>query len=383
MESFDEDWFYDSISRYKNLNMFELELPIQQMEPLGTSNICVACSDSQRHQLLQLSLPSKLLSQAGESSDNTITSDTNLKIKCGTFMEKMCYQIKAFDEHKVVASHVDTKGVALYSLSPDTDEIKKECLQTLLDLESPMIATNDTFICLTKKRADRISLFDVNAQKPHQFFTVDEKQTTHECDERIVPMFLRPDVMAFGRQKTGGFWFIDYRVPPGSWIFESPYYNTELGEVASFWSFASLYECSRDFINTGQNICFAKVSKDGALLVYDTRNLKLPAYFDDNVGLKTENPASLQVRFKPGSKDWVSVSGLNGNVYIYQLNTADDSNLAFTHDGHKHADGFTPHTEVTCHWWSKLENLIISAADNGTIQTWQFERKKTDRGVFK
>lgn len=72
-------------SRYKNLNMFEMEYPVRCIELASNTSICVSCSDGKHHQLLELALPLKLTSQAINSQRAVITSDTDLKIKCGVF----------------------------------------------------------------------------------------------------------------------------------------------------------------------------------------------------------------------------------------------------------------------------------------------------------
>ncbi|XP_054268062.1 WD repeat-containing protein 73-like isoform X2 [Macrosteles quadrilineatus] len=362
MEITDEDWFYDSISRYENLHMFELEQPIQQVESTGTDSICVSCSNTRRHQLLELSLPSKLL-----SSNNEITSNTDLKIKCGTFTEKMCYQIKSIDECKLIVSYVDVEGISLYGLPSDSDEIKKESLNIDCPLECPMIATNDSLVWLAKKRTDKMYLFDLKTEKPVQSLKLDQ-HISDGNDEKTVPMFLGPHVAAFGGQRTGDVFIADHRVSPGRWCFATSHLSSS--KDSNYWSFASLFECSKGITNSCNNICYAKVSSDGTLMVYDTRNVEFPVYRDTKLGVKTDN-ATPQIRFKPGNKDCVSVGGFNGNVYVYQLEK-EDPKLLFTHDGHKHVESYSSQTEVTSHLWPQLDNLVISAADNGTIQMWQF-----------
>lgn len=65
--------------------MFEMEYPVHKMESAADNSICVFCSQDEKHQFLELSLPSKLTTQLNNRSDTTITSDTDLKIRCGTF----------------------------------------------------------------------------------------------------------------------------------------------------------------------------------------------------------------------------------------------------------------------------------------------------------
>ncbi|KAG8278318.1 chromatin organization [Homalodisca vitripennis] len=144
---------------------------------------------------------------------------------------------------------------------------------------------------------------------------------------------------------------------------------------SSLWSFASVHECSKQFTSVDHPVCFGMVSTNGTLNVYDSRNWTTPCA-SKNLGLSspalTKNKPTLQLKFKPANKNWVSVSGFDANIYIYDLTAPLDS--VFVHNGHKYVEGFNPETITTSHaWFPSIDDLIISGADNGTIQSWQFE----------
>lgn len=65
--------------------MFEMEYPVHKMESAADNSVCVFCSQDEKYQFLELTLPSKLTTQLKNRSETTITNDTDLKIRCGTF----------------------------------------------------------------------------------------------------------------------------------------------------------------------------------------------------------------------------------------------------------------------------------------------------------
>lgn len=66
--------------------MFELEYPIHLLELTTCNSICIACSNKEKNQILELALPMKLTAEANGCSEIIITNDTDLKIKCGKFI---------------------------------------------------------------------------------------------------------------------------------------------------------------------------------------------------------------------------------------------------------------------------------------------------------
>lgn len=135
------------------------------------------------------------------------------------------------------------------------------------------------------------------------------------------------------------------------------------------WAFTSSYSSSE---NSTKSL-IGMVSNQGCLKLYDSRNLQVPSVNVD-LGIKTLN-TSVQLKLKPSNDCSVSVSGFDGNVYVYQL--LSEPELVFAHDGHRHVEGFDSQTTTTSHlWFPHIDNLVISSASNGTIQSWQFEDQR-------
>ncbi|XP_046672575.1 WD repeat-containing protein 73-like [Homalodisca vitripennis] len=365
----EEDWLYDSISRYKQINMFELEYPVHHLETTNYNSICVSCSNNRRHQLIELSLPLKLTSQT-KGSEDLITNDTDLKIKCGTFTQAPVAHLKTLSAgHKAVVSHKNTQSITVYAFSSDnSDEIKVDYLMKC-ELKGPQLAVSNTELALTTSNTSPWLVMDLSSGKVTDRVLSDQLPSRPE--ESVSPMYLESRLVAFCHHSTGQVQLYDKRQP--KLLDRIIGVNDE--NNSSLWSFASVHECSKQFTSVDHPVCFGMVSTNGTLNVYDSRNWTTPCA-SKNLGLSspalTKNKPTLQLKFKPANKNWVSVSGFDANIYIYDLTAPLDS--VFVHNGHKYVEGFNPETITTSHaWFPSIDDLIISGADNGTIQSWQFE----------
>uniref|UniRef100_A0A1B6GT96 WD repeat-containing protein 73 n=1 Tax=Cuerna arida TaxID=1464854 RepID=A0A1B6GT96_9HEMI len=365
----EEDWLYDSISRYKKINMFELEYPVDHLEATSYNSICVSCSNNRRHELLELSLPLKLTSHNKSSSEDVITNDTDLKIKCGTFTQAPVAHMQTLSAgHKAVVSHVNTQGITVYAFSSDnSDEIKVDFL-IKCELKGPQLAVSGTELVLTTNNTSPWIVMDLSSGKVSARVLSD--QLPSRCEESVSPVYLESRLMAFCHHSTGRVQLYDKR--------QQKLLDGIIGvneNNSSMWSFASEHEYSEQFTSVDHPICLGMVSTNGTLNLYDSRNWTTPCA-SKNLGLSsptvTKNKSPVQLKFKPANKNWMSVSGFDTNVYIYHLTSQLDS--AFVHNGHKYVEGFDPDTITTSHaWFPSIDNLIISSADNGTIQSWLFE----------
>lgn len=143
------------------------------------------------------------------------------------------------------------------------------------------------------------------------------------------------------------------------------------GDKSSNWSFTTLFESSPTSANNIQSTSLAMVSDKSILRVFDSRNWNTPC-LNRCLELKSANNHSIQIRFNPSNKSCVSVGGFDGNVYVYNLEA--EPKQMFVHDGHRHVEGFSTDTLTSSHqWFPYIDNVIISSAHNGTIQSWQFE----------
>lgn len=115
----------------------------------------------------------------------------------------------------------------------------------------------------------------------------------------------------------------------------------------------------------------------GKLLIYDLRNTGV-ALCESDIGKVIDiyshagdpNSRLPVMNFSPDDETRVSLSGFDGNVYIYNVSCAEKFKKIFVHDGHiRQSDGVN--CCVTSHTWYQ-ENIVISASDNSWLHCWQF-----------
>lgn len=115
------------------------------------------------------------------------------------------------------------------------------------------------------------------------------------------------------------------------------------------------------------------VSNTGCVIVFDIRNWNTPILQSKlNVVHKSDKDINLCVQFKHSDSNFISLSGFNGNVYVFDI--SDTPKEIFVHDGHRHVEGCDSNTFTRSHaWLTHQENYLISAAFNRTVQCWQYE----------
>lgn len=149
--------------------------------------------------------------------------------------------------------------------------------------------------------------------------------------------------------------------------FKPFFFPAENPGCSNLWAFTSLYTTQKEC--GAAAACLALVSNEGTFNVIDARKWDVPCV-RGSLKHRTDS-VSIQINLTPQK---MSVSGFDGNVYVYNLTT--EPELVFTHDGHRHVEGFTGRAQTLSHlWFPGIENLVISSAANATVHAWQFEDK--------
>lgn len=118
------------------------------------------------------------------------------------------------------------------------------------------------------------------------------------------------------------------------------------------------------------------ISNSGALLMYDLRNLKTPIVNQKDLFLNCNN--NINISFDPRSSHTNAVCGFDGNVYIIEESDCNRNVMThkFKHEGHMFTeDGNSCQNKVTnSTLWLPMcgSNTLLSAANDGSIQGWQF-----------
>ena len=156
------------------------------------------------------------------------------------------------------------------------------------------------------------------------------------------------------------------------------YFVSAVSDGGSMWSHTTWYESSAAETGGNGTDCapLAQISDCGSISIFDTRHLGsalLQSKLQLDNRLINNDTQSLRVRFKPSNVHTISVSGLNSNVYIYDV-SKDQPKELFVHDGHKFTENGYKEAETSSHVWfsyAEFDNFLISSSYNRTIQFWQ------------
>ncbi|KAG8536158.1 hypothetical protein GDO81_027007, partial [Engystomops pustulosus] len=132
-----------------------------------------------------------------------------------------------------------------------------------------------------------------------------------------------------------------------------------------------------------QDACskIASLSSEGHIIITDARNLGTPLKCAKSKSSNCPAPEEriMCICWAPTLDDYISVSGLDGTVQIYDTRHWDaavkEVDALFTHRGHcamgECEDGSAP--RVTVHSWHPWkERTLVSAANDGSLHIWDW-----------
>lgn len=147
--------------------------------------------------------------------------------------------------------------------------------------------------------------------------------------------------------------------------------------------FSEVNNCSKWFSNTmytsfkETNVFnLTLISNSGTLLTYDLRSCKVPKIYHKELFSECNN--DININIDPCDSNKSSVSGFDGNVYIIEeSNNSANMLLEFKHEGHLYTENeedFSKSKITTSTLWLPMcgSNTLLSAANDGSIQGWQY-----------
>ncbi|XP_067009099.1 WD repeat-containing protein 73 [Anabrus simplex] len=362
----DEDWFYESITRYNLLRMFDFENTPLHLQLSDAKSICVASRDSSgRNDILELSLPEKLTVPPEQEG---LVKSCDFKMKCGGYTKSPLFQMEVlFEKKQVLTSEKNEFGVAIYDLGSEKPGVVSWIGRTLCDLVSPRISYNKgSLVAMVSTDREDLVLMSTDDSRIKESI----KWTQGDGNgELIKPEFVSPNAVSLCGMKTGTTPVFDVRSKHTSCCIL-------LGQAEpcdKTWTVASSFLSSPHSDDTADLTKLALVSSLGTVIIYDLRNIQEPVCkgnIDHN--MNGSNPPYLLpicVKFCPTKTSTVSVSGLDENVYVCDV-TFPELKTIFVHDGHcKHRTANS--TLTVSHLW--YEDVIISASENTSVHCWQFK----------
>ncbi|XP_021915907.1 WD repeat-containing protein 73-like isoform X3 [Zootermopsis nevadensis] len=345
----EDEWFYDSIKRYKQLRMFDFENIIQQIELSDPSTICVVGKHkSGKHEVLELSLPEKL---TVAPSHEGLVKNSDLKLKSGGFTVAPVVQMKVlWNQRRIIVSEKDQTGVAIYNLG-----------------SANSATTQRDFVVI-----------DLAVNAILYKLSID---STNETECGLEPSFVSENLAALCDRNSGSIFLHDVRASKTCGNFSPATQNFNESRVGrKLWTVKTTY-CNKKSLSSAHggvnNPKLGIASTMGDLVIYDLRNTSV-AVCESNIGKVIDIQSHTGdfysqvpvINFSPDDETQVSSSGFDGNVYVYNVSCTEKFKTVFVHDGHiKQSDGVN--CRVTSHMWYQ-ENIVISAADNSWLHCWQF-----------
>lgn len=117
------------------------------------------------------------------------------------------------------------------------------------------------------------------------------------------------------------------------------------------------------------------ISNSGNLLTYDLRNCKVPKVYQNELFLKCNN--NINISFDHRDTHKYAISGFDGNVYIIEESECNRNiEHKFNHEGHMFTEdenSFQNKVTTSVLWLPMCgNNTLLSAANDGSIQGWQY-----------
>ncbi|RZF38434.1 hypothetical protein LSTR_LSTR011924 [Laodelphax striatellus] len=291
----EDDWYFDSIMRYKFLNMFELEKHSYSLALTRDRSICLTSYSKGCHsELLEFDLPSN---NQGKARD--------LKLSCGKIFENRIYQIGAhYGKGRIIVSEENIDGISVYNLPEQSGSIER-----ITHVKSPIISPR-----FAVESADTPHVFIVRDSSRNGFLIdIDASSVLLEVpisagnkNSELAPLYVESNLVALCSTNNGSIDLHDLRNAKPSLHMSN--HSSEGGS----WTFDSKYNAAAKIGET-RNTSSAEItmlSSSGCLLNCDVRNCKVPLS-KFNVNLETTSSFNLQLDYNPNVDGVLSFSGFD------------------------------------------------------------------------
>ncbi|KAF6213440.1 hypothetical protein GE061_011159 [Apolygus lucorum] len=347
----DDEWYHRSIVDYKELVMFEVENKPLQLSVYGQDSIYLLEEKTQNAQVLSLqALPDKIV----EARREDVVKSSHLKIQAGTFLDTEIIEMQAlYGQGRLIASEVATPGLSSFSAHTNTDRIVKDSKRLA---DSTLVAPHFTQInggslILTKTAKDYAFSYNMMGESLHQL-KLDELSLS-SSSSNLIPFAISGHSVCLGIEDTGYTVVYDLRS-------HSPVITIQGNSSPSKWFFAASYKPISPYT---ESTLVALLSDSGSAAIFDLRSPLHPLIS----GKVPQSPT--QMRVSPSGK-LISVSDTLGYVKLYSISSGELVET-FCHEGHVRMEHCDRQAKTTDHCWYS-DSTIISAADNKTVNIWQF-----------
>nr|XP_027231012.1 WD repeat-containing protein 73-like [Penaeus vannamei] len=313
----EDEWFFQSIRRYEDLLMYDVQGVISCAVFRNDSRLLLASSREHAHEVWELSVPEKLTA----GPDAGLTKDRDFSLITAAYTPNRTKEMLVMNS-KVVLS--GPKGVCIYNIPSSSDPT----VQSATDMTNSRTSTSHKQVSLlTSSQINRnaLSISSIVYRSGKLYVGLSEKGITYVYElgtGKVIQEITAPDT-------SSGFWKVD------------------ISHDEKFVAFAN---------------------SNGRVNVYDTRKLS-EAVFDKKKEVQDHTISNHQIQFSP-SGNLLSLSGYSKLVEVFDVSENSDGAEVFCHDGHR---GEQISTILTHLWHPSQSKLVFSADDMGTLQAWRFK----------
>ncbi|CAG2192020.1 unnamed protein product [Mytilus edulis] len=375
MASDDDDWFFDSVKNYRNLFMYDLQHPVTCMDWVDDKNLVVATSSDARNEILELSVPDKLLSDDSESAG--LLKDRDFRQKNGGFSTCKICCIKHIPKSRQVCTSDETNtGIQVWKIgsngtdlielaesfkSKHVDKSDKKCF-------SKIAVNEDKPACIVfGSSLNNLCCLDVEKGTIHEIYDKTELTETSIVSEI---KFMDQNSLISCCENSGEIKLIDLRVKQEKSDNNRKGTSNTVCDKCSYWTM----DITVDLVY--------RLSSAGSVVISDVRNGsdKILQEMNTQKQSKTKH-TEISIKASPQQKQNISLSGFDGNVYIYdtQKSPVQEFGYSFTepifnHQGHvKNCSDQSDIINSLAHLWHPWKpDLIMSSGSEGSLHAWEY-----------
>ncbi|VVC26453.1 WD40/YVTN repeat-like-containing domain,WD40-repeat-containing domain [Cinara cedri] len=365
-----DDWLINSYNRYHKLQMFSLDKPVISMESSDNYSVCLACKkpEQDKYEVLNFEIPNKLFQLANEY--DSINTRRDLKIKCGTLTNEPLIDMKPlYGMSKVILSEKGVGKISIYKM----DFHQSDQMIPLRSIESKIDSgrlavdiTTSTIIIWGKENVYPIGdVYDIENNK--RILAFENESNNPMCS--YVPYFMSNNELVVLNSENGSFDLYD--LTSGEHLDKI---NLPVTDNNAKWFSNTMYSSYKETSTFNLTL----IANSGTLLNYDLRNCKIPTIHQKDCFTRCNN--DININFDSCSVQTIAVNGFDGNVYIIEEKEIKGNKIIvrkFKHEGHLFNEeddlGRSKIRTSSTLWLPKCgSNTLLSAADDGSVQGWQF-----------
>ncbi|XP_033836727.1 WD repeat-containing protein 73 [Periophthalmus magnuspinnatus] len=372
-----DDWFIESLKTYTDLHVYQLEHATRVLEWTSGRTVCVAGFSSSKNEILELSLPLRLLAEQNKG----LCAERDFKVVHGGFSEAPIHSLKHIPGTRfAVSSDGQSSSLLLWDLGGDDSDVIRRTGQIDIKCESlvggqeqsrgergaewgrgrkmaaPPSRCSEPKI-LHGATTNDVQLTDINTTK--QLYRI---QACAVSEPLSCLQFLSEGVFVCG-SVNGSVLEVDSRSPAPPTCHPAP-----LPSDSTAWS---MDVCGGGLV--------VRSRASGHTVVSDLRKMDSRLAQAQVTASDGKNRGSLNVTWAPALQHHIALSGVNGLVQIYNTSLwgaeLQPAHAQFEHRGHvvsSHEDDVI----TTSHaWHPERPRTLLSAASDASVHVWDWNHQ--------